>query len=98
VAGATGRTDVNQMFLQPFISYTTKEAVTLSLNAETVANWEATDHQWTVPINVGVSKLSSFGPFPASYQVMVGFYAAGPDDGPTWQLRSAVVILLPRRK
>jgi hypothetical protein len=98
VAGATSRTDVSQMFLQPFVSYTTKKAVTLSLNTETVVNWEATGHQWTVPINVGVSKLSSFGPFPASYQVAVGFFAAGPDDGPTWQLRSAVVVLLPRRR
>lgn len=98
VAGATGRTDVSQMFLQPFVSYTTKSAVTLALNTETVVNWKATDHKWTVPVNFTVSKLSTFGMFPASYQVGVGVYAAGPDDGPAWQLRSAVVILLPRRK
>ena len=98
VAGATSRTDVSQMFLQPFVAYTTKKAITLALNTETVANWKATDHRWTVPVNFAVSKLSSFGPFPASYQMGVGVYAAGPDGGPTWQLRSAVVILLPRKK
>lgn len=97
-SGRQDRADVSQMFLQPFVAYTTKKAVTLSLNAEAVANWEATDHQWTIPINVSIAKLSSFGPFPASYQVGAGIYAAGPEGGPTWQLRSVIVILLPRRR
>jgi hypothetical protein len=73
-------------------------AVTVTINSESIANWEADDDQWTVPINITVSKLSSFGVFPASYQAGVGAYVAGSDNGPTWQLRAAVVILLPRRR
>jgi hypothetical protein len=50
-----------------------------------------------LPINFHVAKLSSFGVFPASYQVGFGVYAAHPDTGPSWMARGAIVILLPRR-
>jgi len=97
-AGNDKRDKVSQMFLQPFLTYTSKSAVTLAVNSETTANWEADSDQWTVPINLSVSKLSSFGPFPASYQVGVGVYVAGPESGPEWQLRGAITVLLPRKK
>jgi hypothetical protein len=50
------------------------------------------------PINLQFAKLSSFGPFPASYQFGAGVFAAQPSTGPTWKIRGAIVILLPRRK
>jgi hypothetical protein len=96
--GDESRADVSQMFLQPFLAYTTKTLMTVTLNSESTANWEADTDQWSVPVNLTVSKLSSFGVFPASYQVGVGAYVAGPENGPEWQLRAAVVILLPRRR
>jgi hypothetical protein len=69
-----------------------------ALQSETTANWEADDEQWTVPINVLVSKLSSFGAFPASYAIGVGGFAVQPDVGPSWKLRGAITILLPRAR
>jgi hypothetical protein len=45
-----------------------------------------------------VSKLSSFGVFPASYQLGVGGYLTSPEGGPEWQLRGAIVVLLPRKR
>ena len=53
---------------------------------------------WTVPINFLISKLSSFGVFPASYQFGLGFYPWHPDLGPQWTIRAAIVVLLPRKK
>jgi len=97
-SGSPGRKDVSQMFFQPFLSYTTKKLVTFSVNSESTANWEAEGDQWTVPINFVVSKLTTFGVFPASYQFGVGAYVVSPEGGPTWQLRSAIVIILPRRR
>ena len=97
-AGNVKRNDVNQMFLQPFVSYTTKSLVTIGLNAESTANWKADDHKWTVPINVSIAKLSSFGTFPASYQIGFGGFAASPTIGPDWKLRAWLTILMPRRK
>jgi len=98
VAGSDERNDVNQMFLQPFVAYNTKSLWTITLQSETTANWEAEDDKWTVPVNLIFSKLSHFGPFPASYQMGFGVFAAHPDSGPTWKIRGAIVILLPSKK
>lgn len=97
-SGNSDRADVNQMFLQPFFAYQTTRTVTVTLQSETTANWEVDENRWTVPINVIVAKLSSFGTFPASYQLGFGGFVAHPDIGPSWKIRGAVVILLPRRR
>jgi hypothetical protein len=97
-AGDSTRQDVSQMFTQPFLAYTTKSLVTINLNSEATTNWKADTDKWTVPINLTFAKLSSFGVFPASYQAGLGWYVAHPQGGPNWQLRMALVILLPRRK
>jgi hypothetical protein len=97
-SGDPTRADVNQMFLQPFLSYQATHTITLTVQSEMTANWEADDEQWTVPINVIVSKLSSFGVFPASYQFGFGAFAAHPEVGPSWKIRAAIVILLPRAR
>jgi hypothetical protein len=98
VGGDPGRKDVSQMFVQPFVAYQTKSLWTITLQSETTANWQATDEKWTVPVNLVFSKLSSFGPFPASYSFGPGVFAAHPDAGPTWKIRGAITILLPRKK
>ena len=97
-SGNTQRADVNQMFLQPFFAYQATRTLTVTLQSETTANWEVDEDRWTVPINVIFAKLSSFGVFPASYQLGVGGFAAHPEIGPSWKVRGAIVILLPRRQ
>jgi hypothetical protein len=96
-AGNSERNDVNQMFLQPFLSYQATRTVTLTVQSETTANWKVDEDRWTVPINVLVAKLSTFGVFPASYQFGVGGLPVHPQIGPSWKIRGAIVILLPRR-
>jgi hypothetical protein len=96
-AGADNRSEVSQFYAQPFLAYTTPTAVTYGVNSETTANWKADSDKWTVPINFMLSKVSTFGPFPASYQVGVGYYVAGPDTAPDWQLRATITLLLPRK-
>jgi hypothetical protein len=96
--GDVDRADVSQMFLQPFVAYTNKHAVTFTLNSEMTANWKAASgEKWTVPINFMVSKLTWFGPFPFSVQAGAGYYAAHPDIGPKWKLRLNFVVLLPSK-
>ena len=99
-SGDTSRTDVNQMFLQPFASYQAARTITLTLQSEMTANWNADedDSTWTIPINFIVSKLSSFGTFPASYQLGFGVFPVHPDVGPSWKVRAAIVLLLPRSR
>jgi hypothetical protein len=96
VGGATDRADVSQFFLQPFFAYTTARALTFSINSESIANWKADTDKWTVPINFFVSKVATFGPVPASYQIGFGVYAAKPEIAPDWQLRTTITLLLPK--
>jgi hypothetical protein len=53
-AGQSDRAGVSSTFLQPFISYTTKDAWTFSLNTESTYDWGTKD--WSVPINFTVAK------------------------------------------
>ena len=98
-AGNVNRSNVSQMFLQPFVAYTTKSLWTITGQSETTANWEAdSPNRWNVPINVLAAKLSSFGTFPASYQFGGGYFVAKPDNGATWKVRAAITVLMPRKK
>jgi hypothetical protein len=99
-SGDPSRSDVNQMFLQPFLAYQATHTITLTVQSEMTANWEADaeGETWTVPVNVLVSKLSSLGTFPASYALGVGAFTAHPDVGPSWKIRGAITVLLPRSR
>ncbi len=59
LAGDAGRRDISATFLQPFLSSTTKDAVTFALNTESTYDWKS--EQWAVPIHITVSKLMQFG-------------------------------------
>ena len=61
------------MFVQPFVSYTTSAALTVSTNLEATANWNAAgNRRWTAPLNVQIGKLATFGPLPANYALAYG--------------------------
>jgi hypothetical protein len=98
----TGNTELpytSVAFMQPFLAYTTKSAVTFTLQSQSTYNWEAaSDQRWTVPINFLVSKLTKLGPFPFSIQGGGGYYAAHPDAGPKWRMQLAFIVLLPVAK
>jgi hypothetical protein len=97
-AGNESRGDVSQFYLQPFLAYNTPNAVTFSINSESIFNWKAdSGRRATVPINLGVSKVATFGVFPASYQLGAGFYVHTPDGRPDWQVRFVLTLLLPKR-
>jgi hypothetical protein len=97
--GDPARADVNQMFLQPFVSYQATKTVTFTVQSETTADWNAPEgERWTAPINILVAKLSTFGTFPASYQLGAGVFPVHPALGPQWKVRAAIVILLPRKR
>ena len=97
-SGNNNRADVNQMFLQPFFAYQATRTLTVTLQSETTANWEVDEDRWTVPINVLFGKMSTFGAFPASYQLGFGGFLEHPAVGPSWKIRAAIVVLLPHRR
>lgn len=94
-AGDNDRQDVNSTFLQPFISYTTKNAWTFALNTESTYNWEA--EQWSVPINLTVAKLVKINKQPISLTAGIRYWAESPDNGPDgFGARVAITFLFPK--
>ena len=93
-AGNGDRDDVSGTFLQPFLAKTTKTYTTLSLNTETIYDWE--NSQWTVPINISLGQMIKIGKRPISLELGYRRYAEAPEDGPEWGLRLFVKFLFPQ--
>jgi hypothetical protein len=90
-----GARDVKSTFLQPFVSYTTKDAWTFTLNTE--STYDGVGHQWTVPVNFMISKLVKIGHHPVSLGGGVRYYVESPDGGPHgWGGRAVVTLLFPK--
>ncbi len=94
-AGESDRADVNQTFLQPFVSYSLGKGRSLSLNTESTYDWEA--EQWTVPINLGISQVLKLGPQPVQFQIGGTYYAEAPAGGPEWGIRTTITLLFPKK-
>ena len=94
VPGDDDAEDVSSLFLQPFLSYTTKTKTSFGINTESSYDWE--DDQWTVPINLTVSHLLRFGKQPVSLQLGYRNYIEAPTGGPDWGLRFQVTFLFPK--
>jgi hypothetical protein len=88
------REQVNATYLQPFVSYTTPNAVTFVALTETTYDWKS--EQWTVPIIAAVSKLTSIGDQKVSFQLGGRYYADAPEGGPDWGLRFTATLLFPK--
>lgn len=96
-AGDAQRTDVNQTFMPPFISYTTADAWTFSAVADMTYDWNA--EAWTIPVGLSVSKLVKFGSQPVSLGAKARYYVATTDLGPHgWGLQTTVTFLFPTGK
>src|SRR6185369_14863069 len=73
---------VGPAFVLPFLAYQANKTVTLTIQSETIGDWEARhSDRWTVPINLLASKISKLGLIPASYQLGLGDFVAHPDLG-----------------
>jgi hypothetical protein len=97
VAGPT-RNDagpVNATYFQPFVSYTTPEAWTFSLNTESTYDW--VHHKLTVPVNAVVSKLVRIDKLPVSFFAGVRYYVGAPEAGPQgFGARAGFTFLFPK--
>jgi hypothetical protein len=95
-AGDDDRSNISSTFLQPFVSYTTPEAWTFTLNTESTYNWEA--DEWSVPLNFQVSKLVVIDKQPISLFAGLRYWAESPDSGPDGVgVRAGVTLLFPKK-
>lgn len=93
VAGS-GSSQVNATFIQPFLAYNAPGGWTFTINSESTYDWA--NHQWTVPVNLIVSKLQPIGGQPVQFFGGVRYYLEKPDTGPEWGLRFGLTFLFPK--
>ncbi len=94
-AGDDDRQDISNSFVQPFVAYTWPSAWTVSVQSESSYNWNS--DQWSIPVNLGVSKLVRFGKLPVSLQAGMGYWAESPDNGPEgFRFRLQASIVMPK--
>jgi hypothetical protein len=86
---------MNVTYIQPFLSYTTPNAWTYTVNSESSYDWNS--DQWTAPVNLMIAKLVSIGGQKVSLQAGAKYYldspASGPDD---WGFRLAATFVFPK--
>jgi len=93
-AGDSDRNNVNRSFVQPFLSYTTPEAVSYTLNSESLYDWEL--HHWSMPINGVVTKVTRLGDQLVSFGAGLRYWITSPDGGPDgWGVRFVFTLLYP---
>ena len=94
-AGEDDRADVNATFLQPFLTYTTKNAISTTLLTESTYNWDS--KEWSVPLNLVVTKVTKLGGQMFSFGGGVRYWAQSPDNGPEgWGARLVFTLLFPK--
>ncbi|MDS9468280.1 transporter [Paracoccus sp. MBLB3053] len=95
VAGEDDRNDISSTFLQPFVSYTTPTAWTFALNTESTYDWKG--EEWSVPINMMISKVTNISGQPISFQAGARYWADAPENGAEdWGVRASITMLYPK--
>lgn len=94
-AGDGSRDNINATYLQPFVAKGLGKGKTVSVAFESTYDWE--HKQWTVPLNVGYSKVSRIGKQLVSYQGGARYYLDTPEGGPKWGLRFTFTLLYPKK-
>lgn len=95
VAGSDERPDINQFYLQPFVSYTFKTGAGIACNLEMTQNWEAnTTTLWFNPTVNGVIVLGK-----QKAQLVFGprFNLVAPEANKAdWGVRCGITFLFPK--
>lgn len=94
-AGDDDRADVDSTFIQPFLTYGTPTGWSYTLQTESTYDWDG--EQWSVPVNVAVSKVTKIGGQLVSLAGGLRYWADGPENGPDGVgYRIAVTLLFPK--
>ena len=94
--GGSGAEELSNTFMQPFLSYTTRDAWTFTLQTESTYDWRHS--QWTVPVTAQAAKVVKIGGLPVNLGAGVRYYADSPTTGPHgWGARLVVTFVFPKK-
>lgn len=98
VAGPSARTDVNQMFMQPFVNYNFRHGWYLTSSPEVTADWEKQRaERWVVPVGGGVGKIVKIGALPVNTYAQFFSNVEHPQGTSNWSARLQIQLLFPRK-
>ena len=98
VAGSGSRAPVNEMQLQPLITYQIKKGWYIASSPILVANWRASHgNVWTVPLGGGIGRVTRMGKQPINMTAQFYGNAAYPAGASPWSMRLQFDLLLPER-
>lgn len=86
-AGNDNRGDISATTLQPFLTYLLGGGWSASALTETTYNWQAVDDNWTIPIQLGVSKVLAIAGKYVNFGLTSVSYIEGSDYLPDLELR-----------
>lgn len=96
IGGSDNTTAISSFFVQPFINYNLHRGWSLSTSPDITADWNApSGQQWTVPLGMGVSKVSGIGKQPVNLSLQYYHNVVRPDNGPADVVRMVFALLYP---
>jgi hypothetical protein len=97
VAGASDRSEVNQMLVQPFVNYNMAGGWYFVSSPIITGNWKAdNDQRWTVPLGGGLGRLFRVGKQPLNTALQAFYHVEHPDGAASWSLRLQTQLLFPK--
>ena len=83
----------NNLYGQPFLAYTTKNAVTVTANMQALYNYDT--RRTSNPLYVGASKLVVLGGVPFSFGAGPMYYVSNTPGGPSgWGARATATVVI----
>jgi len=83
----------NNLYAQPFIAHTNKEALTITVNMEALYNYDT--RRTSNPLFVGASKLMVIGGVPFSFGAGPMYYVSNTPGGPSgWGARATATVVI----
>ena len=83
----------NNLYGQPFLAYTTKEAWTFTTNMEALYNYDT--RRTSNPLFAGASKLTVIGGVPFSFSAGPMYYVSNTPGGPSgWGARATATVVI----
>jgi hypothetical protein len=96
IGGSDNTTAISSFFVQPFVNYNLHRGWSLSTSPSITADWNApSGQQWTVPLGMGVSKVSLIGKQPVNLSLQYYHNVVRPDNGPADVVRMVFGLLYP---
>ncbi|HNP36119.1 MAG TPA: neuromedin U [Woeseiaceae bacterium] len=99
VSEDSGRGEVNQFLLQPFVNYNFPSSPGRYLTFAPIitADWEAeSSERWLVPIGLGIGQITRFGKQAVNLQASLYYNVVSPDAAPEYQVRLQLQLMFPK--